>query len=426
MSTEQLTNAANTPDISTVIEARKNFARSAETMASSGTPGFEAYVNNASGTAHSATSSKPVSGTDDVHLVSFRGEPQGPQMSYQDNDFSFGDVLDILNPLQHIPLVNLIYRNLTGDDNIKPYAQVAGDIAYGGAVGGSAFGAIFSSSNEAEKESLGKTTEAPRMLAEGKTPADVSKAYATASANANGKVTAAPLSQNNAMLAGLGASKNVTGAQMTSAAKASQIQGAASATRQPFGGAIDLNSSQSAAMINNNTVGGNANANAASSGAPDIASSKMLRTNLSSKLNAARAQALYAPPVANASSASAQQGAATESNAAKAEVVVTTPTTNAANAMPSAKADQAVVANGTAPNLLASTAAPSETSVTKGMSDSAQLGALMHSSAEQVISAQNNGGAHPLPPELVQDMMMMALEKYKKTGELAQAPVTVQ
>ncbi len=44
-------------------------------------------------------------------------------------------VVDIINPLQHIPVVGDIYRSVTGDE-ISPAAKVAGDVLYGGAVGG--------------------------------------------------------------------------------------------------------------------------------------------------------------------------------------------------------------------------------------------------------------------------------------------------
>lgn len=47
---------------------------------------------------------------------------------------SFGDVLDTLNPLQHIPVVSSIYRELTGD-TISPGARVAGGALYGGPIG---------------------------------------------------------------------------------------------------------------------------------------------------------------------------------------------------------------------------------------------------------------------------------------------------
>jgi hypothetical protein len=47
-----------------------------------------------------------------------------------DGKFGFDDLLDIINPLQHIPLVNLAYRKLTGD-TIDGAAQLLGAIPFG-------------------------------------------------------------------------------------------------------------------------------------------------------------------------------------------------------------------------------------------------------------------------------------------------------
>lgn len=52
-------------------------------------------------------------------------------------DMSFWDVLDVVNPLQHIPIVNSIYRAVTGDEIGAP-ARVMGGILFGGVVGGAA------------------------------------------------------------------------------------------------------------------------------------------------------------------------------------------------------------------------------------------------------------------------------------------------
>lgn len=52
-------------------------------------------------------------------------------------EMSFGDFLDIINPLQHIPLVNTVYREITGD-TIKPSSKVIGGILFGGPLGGMA------------------------------------------------------------------------------------------------------------------------------------------------------------------------------------------------------------------------------------------------------------------------------------------------
>ena len=47
---------------------------------------------------------------------------------------TFADLLDIINPLQHIPFVNTIYRRLTGD-TINPAMQLIGGTLFGGPVG---------------------------------------------------------------------------------------------------------------------------------------------------------------------------------------------------------------------------------------------------------------------------------------------------
>ncbi len=48
----------------------------------------------------------------------------------EDGKFGFDDFLDIINPLQHIPFVNLAYRALTGDE-INGAAQMVGAVAMG-------------------------------------------------------------------------------------------------------------------------------------------------------------------------------------------------------------------------------------------------------------------------------------------------------
>lgn len=48
----------------------------------------------------------------------------------EDGKFGFDDFIDIINPLQHIPFVNLAYRALTGDE-INGAAQMVGAVAMG-------------------------------------------------------------------------------------------------------------------------------------------------------------------------------------------------------------------------------------------------------------------------------------------------------
>lgn len=49
-------------------------------------------------------------------------------------DYTFDDFLDTINPLQQIPILNMVYRNLTGD-RISGVAQVTGSALYGGPIG---------------------------------------------------------------------------------------------------------------------------------------------------------------------------------------------------------------------------------------------------------------------------------------------------
>ena len=58
----------------------------------------------------------------------------GTTATTDDNGFSFGDLLDIVNPLQHFPVISTLYRHFTGDEIGIP-EKVAGDTLYGGVLG---------------------------------------------------------------------------------------------------------------------------------------------------------------------------------------------------------------------------------------------------------------------------------------------------
>ena len=51
-----------------------------------------------------------------------------------DDGFSFGDLLDLINPLQHLPIVSTLYRAITNDE-IAPGPRMAGGAIYGGPLG---------------------------------------------------------------------------------------------------------------------------------------------------------------------------------------------------------------------------------------------------------------------------------------------------
>lgn len=49
-------------------------------------------------------------------------------------EVSFWDLVDVINPLQHIPVVSTIYRQITGDE-IGAGAKLAGSFLFGGVLG---------------------------------------------------------------------------------------------------------------------------------------------------------------------------------------------------------------------------------------------------------------------------------------------------
>lgn len=53
---------------------------------------------------------------------------------FGDDGLTFRDVLDLVNPLQHIPLVGNLYRRLTGDI-LDPAMRLAGGALFGGPIG---------------------------------------------------------------------------------------------------------------------------------------------------------------------------------------------------------------------------------------------------------------------------------------------------
>jgi len=78
------------------------------------------------------------------------GSYSGTAVGDDDDDFSFHDLLSIVNPLQHLPVVSTIYRAVTGD-TIKPFERVAGDTLYGGV-----WGFVSSVANIAFQQITGK------------------------------------------------------------------------------------------------------------------------------------------------------------------------------------------------------------------------------------------------------------------------------
>ena len=103
---------------------------------------------------------------------------------------SFDDLLDVINPLQHIPIVSAIYREITGD-TIQGAARIVGGGLYGG-VGGFVGGLV----NAVAEEATGRDLADHAMVAMGlreDTPADATTPADTVQvAEAAGAATPAP------------------------------------------------------------------------------------------------------------------------------------------------------------------------------------------------------------------------------------------
>ena len=82
---------------------------------------------------------------------------------------SFDDLLDVINPLQHIPIVSTIYREITGD-TIQGAARIVGGGLYGG-IGGFVGGLVNAIAEEATGRDLGDHAMVAMGLSED-TPAD--------------------------------------------------------------------------------------------------------------------------------------------------------------------------------------------------------------------------------------------------------------
>ncbi|QBQ56175.1 hypothetical protein [Nitrosococcus wardiae] len=53
---------------------------------------------------------------------------------FGEDGLTFGDLLDVVNPLHHLPVVGSLYRELSGD-TIDPASRVAGSALLGGPIG---------------------------------------------------------------------------------------------------------------------------------------------------------------------------------------------------------------------------------------------------------------------------------------------------
>lgn len=67
------------------------------------------------------------------NALALQTNPSAPQAQSQ-QEFGFGDLLDMINPLHHIPILGTVYRELSGDQ-IRPVSRLIGGGVFGGVAG---------------------------------------------------------------------------------------------------------------------------------------------------------------------------------------------------------------------------------------------------------------------------------------------------
>lgn len=83
------------------------------------------------------------------------GSKPGKVPLWDNGGFGFSDILDVINPLQHIPIISAIYRAETGD-KIGAIPRILGSILFGGGLVGAVVGAATAVVNLAVEQETGK------------------------------------------------------------------------------------------------------------------------------------------------------------------------------------------------------------------------------------------------------------------------------
>jgi len=280
-----------------------------------------------------------------------------------ESDLAFDDVLDFINPLQHIPIIGSIYRAVTGD-TIKPEVQVAGSIAFGLATGSVLASAATGIASALYEENTG--TEPTVQIADA--------LFGGGSVNLPDPVT-----EKKVVLADAGTvdpSRTVASSKATTASHA-----AATATATaPTGKAATLSQKTTASVA----------------GRTDLSTQALAQTGGLRMGNTIYTSSLMRNAGKVAAANKTVSATTVSSSASKQAVAATT----------------AATASGETASTKTESTASAQTS----------LGSMMQEQASARTSGQS------LPPELVHDMMLMALDKYKMAATVgsSQTDLSVQ
>ncbi|HAX91993.1 MAG TPA: hypothetical protein DCY07_07285 [Rhodospirillaceae bacterium] len=276
---------------------------------------------------------------------------------HEDEDFGFDDFVDLINPLQHIPVIGTIYRELTGD-TIKPGVQVAGSIAFGLATGSVLLSAVSGIASAILEQKTGEepTIQVARALFGDEETVQVAETEA--------------LGGEEILLAEAEETAEVPDVQTASAAPQIPVQ-----TAQLAGAPVSLPVAAAAQTASFIPRTGTTNHDAVSQTAAlaQVGGTRM-------------GNVIYASPT---------MSVAAKVAAAERKTQTPSPSTVQFTTQPAASTPApAVAAN--------DVVAPADTS----------LGTLIHEQAKAQMAGQT------LPPELIEDMMMKAYGKYSAAQQL--------
>lgn len=219
-------------------------------------------------------------------------------------DMSFWDFLDIINPLQHIPIVSTVYREITGD-TIQPSMRIMGDMLYGGVIGGMASiaNAVI---EQATGQDVGETVMASLGFGGGDHPA---ASTAVADASGGPAASGSPAEPQQAPAAGLAAA--------LAAAKPADLASAPSPAPTATGQPIRLAAASPAAArpaAASAEASPTLTAQLAAGAAPHPSKMPMRDTPLASSALAKHSAPRYAAPAPGAVTASARAIGTTAAN----------------------------------------------------------------------------------------------------------------
>ncbi len=141
------------------------------------------------------------------------GEETGGFQIFGDDGFTFLDFLDIINPLQHIPIIGTLYRKMTGD-TLDPASRVLGGTLFLGP-----FGTVASLANVLIDDATGKDMgehvlaffegeegNAPQVSANDDRPVAMTPAPTASAVTVTAFPIAAPMSLGGIQVANVGKS----------------------------------------------------------------------------------------------------------------------------------------------------------------------------------------------------------------------------